>query len=92
MRRRNNSVADTLVELGFGPERKCPTMVELQQMTGLQDYTVWGWLAGERWPRLDNAMALATVLNVGLGALATAIRNAHERRRKAEEVQALLHG
>ncbi len=91
-RRKGSSAVDTLIELGFGPEKKCPTMMQLAQQTGIRPATIWSWLVGDRWPFLDNAMALATAMGVPLGALATAIANAHKRREKAEEVRDLLAG
>ncbi len=89
-RRKASMVYDTLIELGFGPERKVPTMRALAQQTGIQGQTIWGWLAGDRWPRLDHAMALATVLGVSLGTLATAMKNAQTRAARAAEVRDLL--
>jgi transcriptional regulator with XRE-family HTH domain len=92
MRRRGNSVMETLVELGFGPERKCPKMADLEQTTGIAHQTIWLWLAGDKWPRLDQAMLLATALGVPLGRLANALNNAHKRFEKAEEVRSILQG
>jgi transcriptional regulator with XRE-family HTH domain len=84
-------VLDTLIELGFGPERPCPSIDALTQLVGVGRQSVMSWLSGTHSPRVDQAERLARALGVSLVVLIHAIANAKRRREKAAEVQAVLN-